>query len=199
MSKTSPATSCRQPTPRAAPGCTSSSPIAAGHIVFESGKLNPDGSIVGNANDADPARFSPHYSRITQPDQVEIFEPILGDSQGRVTTGLVSATQYLKDNRILPTGFDNATASPDIAVRGEAAADPDFTAGSSTTHYAISTNGATGPFHVSVELLYQPVGYRWAHNLATYQAAEPQQFVHYYDQAAAHSAVVLAHADATSQ
>ncbi|MGD0158477.1 MAG: hypothetical protein ABSB50_20490 [Terracidiphilus sp.] len=171
---------------------------AGGRTVFESGKLNPDGSIAGNANDADPTRFSPHYTRITQPDQVEIFEPILGDSQGRVTTGLVSATQYLKDNRILPTGFDKLAAPPDIAVRGEAVADPDFTAGSSTTHYAISTNGATGPFHIAAELLYQPVGYRWAHNLATYQAAEPQRFVHYYEQAAAQSAVVLAHAESTT-
>jgi hypothetical protein len=170
---------------------------ADGHIVFESGKLNPDGSIVGNANDADPTRFSPHYARITQPDQVQIFEPILGDSQGHVTTGLLSATQYLKDNRILPAGFDKSTAPPDIAVKGEAAADPDFTAGSCTTRYDLSTNGAAGPFHVSVEFLYQPIGYRWAHNLASYQAAEPQQFVRDYDQAAAHSAVVLAHAEAT--
>jgi hypothetical protein len=170
---------------------------ADGHIVFESGKLNPDGSIAGNANDADPSRFSPHYSRVTQPDQVQIFEPILGDSQGHVTTGLLSATQYLKDNRILPAGFDKSTASPDIAVKGEAAADPDFTAGSCTTRYDLSTNGAAGPFHVSAEFLYQPIGYRWAHNLASYQAAEPQQFLRDYDQAAAHSAVVLAHAEAT--
>lgn len=165
---------------------------ADGHVVFESGKLNPDGSIKGNANDADPTRFSPHLSRITQPDQVEIFEPILGDSKDRVTTGLISATHYLKDNRILPAGFDKHTASPDIAVRGEAAQDPNFNAGSCSTHYAIPINGAAGPFHISAELYYQPVGYRWAHNLANYRADEPQRFVHYYEQAAAQSAIVLA-------
>ena len=170
---------------------------ADGHVVFESGKLNPDGSIAGNANDADPTRFSPHYTRITQADQVQIFEPILGDSQGHVTTGLLSATQYLKDNRILPAGFDKSTAAPDIAVHGEAAADPGFTAGSSTTHYDMSINGAAGPFRIAAELMYQPVGYRWAHNLASYQAAEPQQFVHDYDEAAPHSAIVLAHAETT--
>jgi cytochrome c553 len=169
---------------------------ADGHIVFESGKGNSDGSIAGNANDVDPARFSPHYTRITQPDQVQIFEPILGDSKGHVTTGLLSATQYLKDNRILPAGFDKSTAPSDIAVKGEAVADPDFTAGSCTTRYDLSTNSATGPFHVSVEFLYQPIGFRWAHNLASYQATEAQQFVRDYDQAAAHSAVVLAHAEA---
>ncbi len=170
---------------------------ADSRVVFESGKLNPDGSIAGNANDSDPTRFSPHYTRITQPDQVQIFEPILGDSQGRVTTGLLSATQYLKDNRILPAGFDKSTAPPDIAVKGDAAADPDFTAGSSTTHYAVSVSGPASPLHIAAELIYQPIGYRWAHNLASYQATEPQQFVRDYDQAAAHSAVVLAHAEAT--
>jgi hypothetical protein len=79
---------------------------ADGQVVFESGKLNPDGSIVGNANDADPTRYSPHYPLITRPGQVEIFEAILGDNAGHVTTGLLYATQYLKDNRILPAGFD---------------------------------------------------------------------------------------------
>jgi len=171
---------------------------ADGHILFESGKLNPDGSIAGNANDADATRYSPHYARITAADQVEIFEPILGDSQGHVTTGLLSATQYLKDNRILPTGFDKKTASADIAVHGGAADDAGFTAGSSTTQYAVATGGAAGPFHVSVELVYQPVGYRWAHNLGTYAADEPKRFVQYYEQAAAHSALVLAHGEITS-
>lgn len=168
-----------------------------GHTVFESGKLNKDGSIQGNANDADPARFSPHYTRITRSDQVEIFEPILGDTQDRVTTGLLSATHYLKDNRILPAGFDKKTASSDIAVRGRAASDPDFSAGSSTTHYQIATRGASGPFQVTAELMYQPIGYRWAHNLAPYPAAETQRFVQYYDQAAARSAAVLARAQSS--
>jgi hypothetical protein len=171
---------------------------ADGHTVFESGKLNADGSIVGNPNDADPTRFSPHFTSITSPDQVEIFEPILGDSNGHVTTGLLSATQYLKDNRILPTGFDKSTASPDIAVHGEAASDPGFIGGSAITHYAIDTGGVAGPFHVAVELIYQPVGYRWAQNLAPYKADEPQHFVQYYNQAAAKSAVVLAHGETTA-
>jgi hypothetical protein len=170
---------------------------ADGQVVFESGKLNADGSIAGNANDADPARYSPHYTKITKADEVEIFEPILGDSQDHVTTGLLSATHYLKDNRILPAGFDKKTAVQDIAVQGEAADDSEFTAGSSTTHYAIATSGAAGPFKVAAELVYQPVGYRWAHNLESFKAEEPQRFVHYYEQAAAHSALVLAHAETT--
>ena len=170
---------------------------AAGKVVFESGKLNADGSIVGNLNDSDAKKYSPYYTRITAPSQVQIFEPILGDLEGHVTTGLITATQYLKDSRILPNGFDKATASADIAVRGAAATDPEFTAGSATTHYAVPVAG--GPFHVTAELMYQPIGFRWAHNLGDYQADEPQRFVRYYTQASANSAIVLAHADAASQ
>src|SRR5438477_2123185 len=62
-----------------------------GHTMFKSGALNPDGSIQGNDNDADPTCFEPHYREITSSDQVEIYEPILKDSVGRVTTGLLSA------------------------------------------------------------------------------------------------------------
>jgi hypothetical protein len=169
-----------------------------GHILFESGKFHADGSIEGNVNDADPSRYLPHFTTITSPSQVQIFEPILGDAAGHVTTGLLTATQYLKDNRILPAGFDKATASTEIAVHGEAASDPAFMGGSSTTRYQIPANGASGPFNIAVELLYQPIGYRWARNLAPFQAAETQHFVTYFEQAAQNSAVVLAHAQVVS-
>jgi hypothetical protein len=168
-----------------------------GRTVFESGALNRDGSIVGNDNDADPHRYEPHYRTITSPDQVEIFEPILKDSHGDVTTGLLSAVGYLKDNRLLPGGFDKQSASADIAVTGRAADDPKFTGGSSTIRYQVETAGAPGPFHIRVELWYQPVGFRWAHNLAPYQASEPQRFVHEYESEAPRSAIILASADAT--
>jgi hypothetical protein len=153
--------------------------------------LNPDGSIIGNDNDADPLRFEPHYTEITNPDQVEIFEPILGDSQRRVTTGLLSAVRYLKDNRVLPRGFDKQTAEQDIAVVGAAHDDPSFTGGSASVRYAIKSPQA-GPYRIRAELWYQPIGYRWAHNLEPYKAVEPQRFVAYYEQASRKSAIVIA-------
>jgi hypothetical protein len=170
---------------------------AGGRVVFESGALRPDGSIVGNDNDADPLKYEPHYREITRADQVEIYEPILKDSDGKVTTGLLHAVGYLKDNRLLPHGFDKATAIADIAVAGGAADDPGFTDKGSTVRYLVSTGGAAGPFKVEAELWYQPIGFRWAHNLAPYQASEPQRMVRYYEAAAGKSAVVLAKAEAT--
>src|SRR6266403_1530868 len=148
-----------------------------GHTVFESGALNPDGSIQGNDNDADPTRFEPHYREITSSDQVEIYEPILKDSAGRVTTGLLSAVGYLKDNRLLPSGFRKDTAEHDIAVVGDAADDPNFTDAGNLVLYSVGVGDARGPFHVEAELWYQPIGYRWAHNLSPYDAAEPRRCV----------------------
>ena len=86
--------------------------------MFESGAVDGTGAIQGNDNDADPRRYEPHYEQITQPDQVQIYEPILGDAANVPTTGLLTATQYLKDNRLLPRGFDKATATAEIGVYG---------------------------------------------------------------------------------
>jgi hypothetical protein len=169
----------------------------SGRVVFESGALNPDGSIVGNDNDADPLKYEPHYREITSADQVEIYEPILKGSDGKVTTGLLHAVGYLKDNRLLPHGFDKTTAEKDIAVTGGAADDPGFTDKGSSVRYVVSTGGAAGPFKVEAELWYQPIGFRWAHNLAPYKASEPQRMVRYYESAAHKSAMMLAKAEAT--
>jgi hypothetical protein len=168
-----------------------------GSVVFESGALNPDGSIVGNDNDENPLKFEPHYREITSSQEVEIYEPILKDSQGKVTTGLLHAVGYLKDNRLLPRGFEKGTAIKDIAVVGEAANDPGFTDSGSSVRYLVSTRNATGPFKVEAELWFQPIGFRWAHNLARYKAEEPQRMVRYYEEAARRSAVVLAKTEAT--
>jgi hypothetical protein len=163
-----------------------------GRVVFESGALNPQGSIVGNDNDADPARYEPHHAEITRGEDVQIYESILGDSQGRVTTGLLRAVLYLKDNRILPQGFDRQGASEDIAVRGAAERDADFAAGSDLVRYRVGVDGGAGPYRVEAELWYQPIAYRWAHNLSDYDAFETNRFVTYYDSMADATAVMLA-------
>ncbi len=168
-----------------------------GHEVFRSGALNPDGSIQGNDNDADPAKFEPHYREITSADQVEIFEDILAEEHDHVTTGLLSGVRYLKDNRLLPLGFDKQTASKDIAVIGEAADDPNFAAGGDLVRYSVGLGNAQGPFHVEAELWYQPIGFRWAHNLEPYPAEEPQRVVRIYNAMSQATAVKLAHAEAT--
>jgi hypothetical protein len=168
-----------------------------GRAVFESGALNPDGSIQGNVNDADPSRFEPHFREITSSDQVQIYEPILKDPEGHVTTGLLTAIGYLKDNRVLPRGFDKNTADNDIAVVGDAAEDPNFTDSGSLVRYSPPLDPSSGPFHIEAELWYEPIGYRWAHNLAPYHADEPQRWVSYYDSLAPGAALILARTELT--
>jgi cytochrome c2 len=160
-------------------------------VVFESGGLNADGSIIGNDNDSDPTRYEPHYREIRSPDQVQIYEAILGDREGRVTTGLLFATDYLKDNRLLPRGFNKANTSPDIAVHGEALDDAGFNDRGHKIRYSVDVGDAIGPFETEVELWYQPIGYRWAKNLNKYDADETRRFVGYYDSMGRGNAVLL--------
>jgi hypothetical protein len=166
----------------------------SGRMLFESGALAPGGSIAGNDNDSDPARLEPHYSEIRQSDQVQIYESIMSDGSGAVTTGLLKATKFIKDNRLLPRGFDKSTAEPDIAVAGEAATDGDFIAPGDRVRYSIDLAGATGTLQIDVELLYQPISFRWADNLRRYSSPETNRFVTYYDSMSSSSAEVIARA-----
>jgi hypothetical protein len=166
----------------------------AGTVLFESGALAADGSITGNDNDAEAARFEAHHGVISEPDQVQIWEAILGGPDGSVTTELLTATSYLKDNRILPQGFDKTTAEDDIAVFGAAADDVDFCAGGDRVRYQIAVGDGAGPLTVEAALMYQPISYRWAHNLGQQRSAEIDRFVTAYRELAGGSAEVLARA-----
>jgi len=109
-----------------------------------------------------------------------------------VTTGLLKAVRYMKDNRILPEGFDKSTADHDIAVQGAAGKDDDFQAPGDRITYRVNVEGAEGPFSGRAELLYQSIGYRWAQNLMEENAAEIDRFVSYYDSMAGGSSAILA-------
>jgi hypothetical protein len=173
-----------------------------GAVVFESGRVDPGGAIAGNDNDADPAAFEPHRREITRADEVQVYESVLVDARGAVTTGLLSAVRYAKDNRVLPAGFDKRTAAADVAVRGDAAADPDFAAGADRVRYAVAVPPGAGPFHVEAALLYQPIGFRWARNLddgGRDGAAEIARFRTYYDATARSSWTTLARDSATTR
>jgi hypothetical protein len=165
-----------------------------GGTVFESGAVTEAGLIRGNDQDADATRVEPHYDRIASADEVQIYEPILGDVNGRPTTGLLTATQYLKDNRLLPRGFDKTTADALIAVHGHARTDATFTGGGDRVRYDVAVPAGASAFEVVVELRYQPIGFRWAQNLASYDAPEPKRFVGYFNAMSGSSSTVVARA-----
>lgn len=164
---------------------------ASGEIIFDSGRADSNGMIQGNDNDLDPERFEPHYQLIQGHEQVQIYEVIFTDLEGQMTTGLLKAFEYVKDNRLLPTGFDKQAASPETAVFGEALGDEDFIGGIDRLRYQVSLGGADGPFTVTAQLLYQTIGYRWMENLRIVVSPETNQMAGYYD-AISNIPVVLA-------
>jgi hypothetical protein len=153
---------------------------AAGGIVFESGAVGPDGTISGNDNDADGTQYEIHYETVNRADQVQIYEAILRTADGRVTTSLHSAAGYLKDNRLLPAGFEKAAPYPDIMVRGAAMEDEDFLGGGDVVTYLVPLGSGSGPYTVTAELLFQTIGFRWADNLHRAEGAEIDRFFEYY-------------------
>ena len=170
-----------------------------GRTVFESGALGKDGSIAGNDQDVTGGGAEPHHPQITRPDEVQIYESVMADRDGRPTTGLLSAVRFLKDNRLLPSGFDKSSADPWIAVVGGAASDTDFAGGQDRTRYAIDVATSGAPFQIDAELRFQSIGYRWAQNLKAYRSDETIRFVGYYDAMADSSSEVLAAAKTTAK
>lgn len=165
-----------------------------GRTVFESGAVAADGSIAGDDHDRDGSAYEPHHAEIRSPDQVQVYQSVMTDRAGQVTTGLASAEAWAKDNRLLPEGFDAEIAGERAAVRGAARSDADFGPGGDRVRYSVALGSVTGPFAVTVRLRFQPIGYRWAENLAAYDAFETRRFVRYYREMAPASAITVAEA-----
>lgn len=146
-----------------------------GNTVFESGKINSDGSVVGADSDTNHGLYEPHYDLITGEDQVQIYESVMGDNLGDVTYTLLRGMEYKKDNRLLPFGFNKYTASDDIGVIGNAFDDSNFIGGEDEIRYRI--DGMTGSrYTVLVELVYQSVSYPFAQDLFTDSSTEITDF-----------------------
>ena len=160
-------------------------------VIFESGALNANGSIQGNASDTSATDFERHYTEITSSDQVQIYEDIMVGPNNVPTTGLLTAVRFIKDNRLLPKGFNKQTVDSEIAPQGEAVNDPDFIGGGDRTRYSVAVGNSQGPFQVEAELWFQPISYRWAANLKSYSGREPERFSRYYDSMAQGSSTIV--------
>ena len=137
---------------------------AGGNIIFESGKTNADGSIVGADADTNLTRFETHYDEITQPDQVQIYEAIMQDTDHNVTYTLLRAASFVKDNRIPPAGFDKNSVGENIRVVGAALSDANFNSGSDTITYKVPV-GLADSVSYSAELKYQALAYSFIKDL----------------------------------
>ncbi|MBK8499071.1 MAG: hypothetical protein IPL52_09690 [Flavobacteriales bacterium] len=153
---------------------------AAGDTVFKSGRLDGDYEV-----EAHDAGYEPHYDVITAGDQVQIYELVMGDVNGDVTTVLERAKDPLKDNRLVPVGFTTAHPSYDTTlVAGVPASDIDFNrntlgeegSGSDIVHYHVPITGMSDGLRAYARIYYQPLPPGWNAELFSASHSDIQFF-----------------------
>ena len=162
-----------------------------GESVFESGRPDELGRIEGNDADFVPGGCEPHYRVVSSPQEVQIYESVMENTDGEVTYTLLRGAAYRKDNRLLPKGFEIASADPRIAVFGMASSDPDFTAGQDKVSYQVATGARPGPYLVDVKLYYQSVSAAFATDLREDSTDEVVRYILMHD-SADHTPVTVA-------
>lgn len=156
---------------------------SGGGAIFESGAPLPDGRITGESSGHTSTDYQPHYDVITNADQVQIYETVMHDSHGNATHTFLNAAGYLKDNRLLPNGFDKGNAPADIAVYGSATEDPGFLGGTDTVTYQVDIRAAQRPVQFEARLLYQSVGHPFMQDLGEDDTPQVQRLLDYYETA----------------
>lgn len=136
----------------------------AGQVVFESGRVDDEGRVMGLDSESDRSVVEPHHDWIDSGSQAQIYESVMRDTQGAVTFTLLNGAGYIKDNRLLPRGADKVSLPMDIAVHGAAMDDSDFQAGQDIVHYRVK-GLPRGNYRVKAALLYQTLGARFADDL----------------------------------
>jgi hypothetical protein len=156
---------------------------STGKVIFESGKPESDGSIAGDDADENIQTYEPHYDVISNPDQVQIYQAVMQNSDGEVTYTLLRGASYVKDNRLLPMGFDKSMVMEDIGVYGAALEDENFTGGSDLIRYQIELEGLSGPFLVTAELFYQSISSSFIQDLSVSDTDLVDRFVGFFNEA----------------
>lgn len=132
---------------------------ADGTVLYENGAPTPDGGIAGLQS-----AWEPHHDHITSSNQVQIYELVMGDVNGDLTTVLMRAKEPLKDNRLTPAGFStNHSAYDTTRIAGVAPTDVDFNhdadgvegSGTDIVHYHVPMGGYVGLINITATVLYQ--------------------------------------------
>ncbi len=133
-----------------------------GNEFFRSGNFDGNYAITEESSPLEP-----HFNTITSEEQVQIYEMVMGDVSNERTTVLTRGYTHLKDNRIVPLGFNTASEVYDTTAIVLNAADNDFNfdplegSGSDIIHYRIPTNGYYGQAEVQIGVYYQSLPPIW--------------------------------------
>lgn len=132
--------------------------VSGGETVFHSGEWEK-GALAPDAEE-----FESHHEIITNDNQVQIYEFVMGNTENEVTTILERAYLPLKDNRIVPRGFSSSHSSYDtVKVVGKALEDLDYSSGLGKEQivYKIPARIVNNESKVKVSLFYEPVPEKW--------------------------------------
>ena len=144
---------------------------AEGNVLWESGGTNGDGVITDTAGNPlvteffSPSQqsFQPHFwtgNPITSDQQVQIYEEMVQDPQGQLTTSFLSLDNKVKDNRIQPQGRSSSGPNADILAPVGTGADPSYQGGCgcSVVRYQLPlTGGLANAAQVQATLYYQSI------------------------------------------
>ena len=145
---------------------------ANGVVLWESGGTDANGVIVDTSGTQLPTEFfsptqqniQPHFwtgNPITSDQQVQIYEEIILDPQGLITTSFLALNDKIKENRIQPNGRSSSGPHGDLLAPVGTGADPSYTngCGCSVVRYQIplTTPGLSNAAKVQATLYYQSI------------------------------------------
>lgn len=169
-----------------------------GRIVWASGRSNGAGTLVDqhrqpvagefwwtpDCSARLPNAWQPHYQTIDSQDQVQVYQELITNAAGELTTSFLGINKHPKDNRLQPHGFlpeaeriDIAAALGDktpvagpgafpmdenlgvaVGPEGQAADDPDYQNGSGVDQFTyVVKDLKSKPARVSATLYYQAI------------------------------------------
>jgi len=148
--------------------------------IFLSGALDENHQII-----FEDEAYEPHYSMINQEDQVQIYQMVMSNVEGQVTTTLLQADHALKDNRLPPIGFSTEHPSYDtIQIIGTASSDPSFNPnnqGGDHILYHIPIHEYMGEIQIEAKVYYQTVGSKWLEDMFNESSEEIDAFENMYN------------------
>jgi hypothetical protein len=156
-----------------------------GTTLFSSGALQDDFEVQGQ----DPV-FEPHYDVIRSEDQVQIYEMVMADVNGDVTTVLERADTHLKDNRLVPMGFSTAHSAYDTTkIVGVPASDLNFNyedgtegSGSDRITYKIGLGDLEDNVTINAKFYYQSLPPKWMDEMFAISTPEIDSFKQMYEE-----------------
>lgn len=156
-------------------------------IVWGSGRTNSVGVLVDEAGEVLPTeffekdetgapRYQHHHEVIESQDQVQVYEELLQNAGGDFTTSFVHRAKHVKDNRLLPFGWQEKGPMPERYSElkdfihathpgKDAIRDEDYRSGKGKdrVRYEISLPEGVDPANVTVRatLYYQSIPPHW--------------------------------------